>query len=80
MSYRDGIRPITPPGRIACDPRPLGKHLATLNLFREPDGSVHITCAEARGAMEEPDCLRCGGAPVDYVNRLIVQAARNLEK
>lgn len=31
----------------------LGKHLGTFNLFREPDGSLWITCAEADGVREE---------------------------
>ena len=31
----------------------IGKHLATFNLFRENDGSLHVTIAEARGVKEE---------------------------
>lgn len=31
----------------------LAKHLATFNLFRESDNSLHVTIAEARGVREE---------------------------
>lgn len=55
----------------------LAGHLATLNLFREPDGSVHITVAEGKGAISELDVMgRLGSTiPNDYINRLVEQAA-----
>ncbi len=65
----------------------IGAHLAVLNLFREPDGSLQITVAAADGAMSEwsngfankamnlpPDAK-----PIDYVEELIVEAAENMK-
>lgn len=59
----------------------IGAHLASLNLFREADGSVRITVAGASDAL-----LREFGdrddlhdlKPIDYVNRLVVEAAEHL--
>lgn len=53
----------------------IGAHLATLNLFREADGKVYITVADGTGAIAEQrahgmDCL-----PVEYVERLVYEAA-----
>lgn len=31
----------------------MGKHLATFNVFREADGSLWITCADATGVKSE---------------------------
>lgn len=69
----------------------IGVHLATLNLFRESDGNVQLTVAEARGARGELDALRDGqsiigqvigvahgAAPVEYVEGLAVLAADNI--
>jgi len=53
----------------------IGTHLATLNLFREADGRVYITVAEGRGAIEEQRAKRIIGAPIDYVEGLIYDAA-----
>jgi len=39
----------------------IGKHLATFNLFRESDGSLAVTIADARGVIDE---LNRSGAPV----------------
>ncbi len=39
----------------------IGKHLATFNVFREGDGSLWITCADAGGVADE---IRGSGAPV----------------
>lgn len=39
----------------------IGRHLATFNLFREADGSLHVTIAEANGVREE---LGGSGAPL----------------
>lgn len=41
--------------------KPLGKHLANFNLFREIDGSLHVTIASAEGVREE---LGDSGAPL----------------
>jgi hypothetical protein len=38
----------------------IGKHLATFNVFREPDG-LYVTCADARGVADE---IRGSGAPI----------------
>jgi hypothetical protein len=60
----------------------IGTHLASLNLFREPDGSVQITVADSRGALNELSKLPCGELPpwrpIDYVEGLIVDAAMNI--
>lgn len=37
------------------------RHLATVNLFREADNSIHVTFAEARGVAEE---VAGSGAPI----------------
>lgn len=60
-------------------PSSIGTHLAVLNLFREADGTVEITVAEARGAMAEPGCRRDARRPIDYVEGLIVEAAARIE-
>lgn len=59
----------------------IGAHLATLNLFRESDGSVRITVAGASdvllrefGEREDLHDLK----PIDYVERLVVEAAQHL--
>lgn len=54
----------------------IGKHLACLNLFREPDGSVQITVASGTGACAEFDRGKAGThqTPNDYVLQLAAQA------
>ena len=44
----------------AASGAPIAKHLGTFNLFREADGSLWITCAEACGVIDE---LNGSGAP-----------------
>lgn len=56
----------------------IGKHLATLNLFREADGSVQITVADARGFIDTWQGEPMKAAPIHYVEAAIVQAARNI--
>lgn len=69
----------------------IGVHLATLNLFREGDGSVQLTVADARGALAELGALRDGksligqvigvahsAAPIEFVEGLAVLAADNI--
>lgn len=56
---------------------PRAMHLATLNLFREPDGSLHITVAEGKGARNEPESEHYP-APIDYIETLVIEAAGNL--
>lgn len=61
----------------------IGRHLAVLNLFREPDGTVEITVAAADGAMVEFNKLNSHlqhlhKAPIDYVEMLIVAAAETM--
>lgn len=53
----------------------IGAHLATLNLFREPDGTAEITVAEGVGALQEIDRERFAGKPIDYIEQVIVEAA-----
>ena len=53
-------------------------HLAVLNLFREPDGTVEITVAMADGAMIEYRAKQLGGQPISYVEMLIVEASERI--
>lgn len=54
----------------------IGAHLASLNLFREPDGTVEITVAGGSNAvLQEIDRARFDGKPIDYIEQLIVEAA-----
>ena len=57
----------------------IGTHMAVLNLFREPDGSVEITVADARGAMVELQERGCTDRPIDYVEYYIVKAAEAMK-
>lgn len=52
----------------------IGKHLATFNLFREGDGSLAVTIAEARGVIEE---LGESGAPPHLCAMNALRAALN---
>lgn len=61
----------------------IGKHLASLNLFREPNGTVEITIASGPGAMEEYRGMVAQGIEVPatphlYVEMLIVAAAQRI--
>jgi hypothetical protein len=58
----------------------IGTHLATLNLFREPDGKVYITVAESNGAIAEMKAKRLLGKPIDYVEGLVYDAANSTLK
>lgn len=54
----------------------IGRHLAGLNLFREPDGTVEITVADASAAIGEMTPLERGEMrPIYYVEGLIIEAA-----
>lgn len=55
-------------------------HLATLNLWRNADGSLWVSILEAKGALIELDELGKLGAtiPHDYVLQLL-QDAENLK-
>jgi hypothetical protein len=60
---------------------PIGKHLAVLNLFREPDKSVQITVADGRGLLVDGLAHLPKGhgiTPQAYAEQLIVEAARNI--
>jgi hypothetical protein len=50
----------------------IGRHLATFNLFREPDGSLAITVADASGVIAE---LNGSGAPVYLCTMNALRAA-----
>jgi hypothetical protein len=56
----------------------LATHLASLNLFRNPDGTVNVTVAEGRGAIAELDAKGKLGAtvPHDYVMKLVREAVQ----
>jgi hypothetical protein len=62
------------------------KHLATLNLFRQGDGTVEITVAGGDGVMLEwnngqPKMnLPPDAKPIDYIEELIVEAADNMAR
>lgn len=65
----------------------IGTHLATLNLFREADGSLHITVAEGTGALQEWQngraakemSLPANAKPIDYIEELVVEAAERMK-
>ena len=52
----------------------IGRHLASFNLFRESDGSLAVTIAEARGVAEE---LNGSGAPLALCAMAALRAALN---
>lgn len=58
----------------------IGAHMATLNLFREADGTYQITIAEARGFIDGPlgDVPPPRAAPIFYVEQAIIEAACNM--
>jgi hypothetical protein len=57
----------------------LGTHLATLNLFREPDGTVEITVAgHSQACNREWAQARHKGPPINYIEDLIVEAAERI--
>ncbi len=58
----------------------IGVHLATLNLFREADGSLHITVADCSSALIADARTSGVSPPINYVEGLIVEAAANLKK
>jgi len=55
----------------------IGTHLASLNLFRESDGTVEITVAGHSPALmtEHARNLDRVERPVEYIERLIIEAA-----
>lgn len=58
----------------------IGAHLASLNLFREPDGTVEITVADATETLfAEYRKTDCEGPPINYVEKLIVEAAERIK-
>lgn len=54
----------------------IGKHLATFNLFREADHSIHVTIADARGVRAE---LGDSGAPLYLCAMNALRAAVELQ-
>lgn len=58
----------------------LGAHMATLNLFREADGTYHITVAEARGFIDGWKGEPMRAAPIYYVEQAIIEAAANMSQ
>ena len=52
----------------------VGEHVATLNLFREADGTFWLTCASARGAVEEAKRLNNGTTPMQVLSVWIREA------
>lgn len=55
-----------------ADTPKIGTHLASLNLFREADGTHEITVS---GSSLIPTALKPGQAPIDAIEELIVEAA-----
>lgn len=54
----------------------IGRHLATFNLFREGDGSLHITVADAHGVKME---LGPSQLPVyPMAMKALIEAVRHL--
>ncbi len=59
-----------------ADAPEIGQHMATLNLFREADGSYFITVASA--SMESIVAAReAGKVPFDWLALKIVEGATN---
>lgn len=58
----------------------IGLHMATLNLFLEPNSEFHITVADADSFMkyfiEEPKARK--HRPIWYVERAIIEAAERI--
>lgn len=58
----------------------IGAHLASLNLFREPDGTVEITVSGGLGGIVEH--LKLPGRtdkPIDYIEELVIEAAERMK-
>lgn len=55
---------------MARKPPSLGRRLATLNLFREPDGSLWLTVADGRVAVDEAN----GRQPMALIADWIAEA------
>lgn len=61
----------------------IGTHLACLNLFREEDGSLWITVAQANGAMaewEKFDPATREKKPIDYIESEIMRAVDEMRE
>ena len=58
----------------------IGTHMASLNLFRESDGSLEITVAGAsQELMSEWRAAGEIGKPIEYVEALIIEAAERIK-
>lgn len=57
----------------------LGAHMATLNLFREADGTFRITVAEARGFIDA-GLTKPTAAPIYFVEGAIIEAAETMKR
>jgi hypothetical protein len=55
----------------------IGRHLATFNVFREADHSLHVTIADARGVREE---LGESGAPLHLCAMNALRAAEEIRE
>ena len=51
----------------------IGRHLATFNLFREQDGSLHVTVESAQGVIAETS--GSGGVPPALLAMQALRAA-----
>lgn len=54
----------------------IGQHMATLNLFREADGTFWLTVADARPAVEEAARRADGTVPMNVMAEWIEEAAQ----
>lgn len=56
------------------------KHLATFNMFREPDGQLYVTIAEARGVQDELG-ISAGAVPLHIpVMNALFEAVRQTKE
>lgn len=53
----------------------IGQHMATLNLFREADGTFWLTVADARPAIAEAERRSDGTVPMNVMAEWIEEAA-----
>lgn len=54
----------------------IGQHMATLNLFREADGTLWLTVADARPAVEEAARRADGTVPMNVMAEWVEEAAQ----
>lgn len=63
------------PRKTNADGIDIGQHMATLNLFREADGTFWLTVADARPAIEEAARRADGTVPMNVMAEWVEEAA-----